>query len=87
MNLKRIGYNQTVVNLNNGAEVFFSYDTPVAVKTPAYEYLRTSTYYSKTTSRHINKWLEGVTTKKVPQEVINVYSCNLPTNITSTEHN
>ena len=47
MQLKRIGYNQTVVMFNNGAEVFFSYDTPVCVKTPSYDYLRTSTYYRK----------------------------------------
>ena len=87
MQLKRIGYNQTVVMFNNGTEVFFSYDTPVCVKTPGYDYLRTATYYSRTTSRHINKWLEGVTTKEVPQEVIDVYACNTPDNITSTEHN
>tara|TARA_B100001250_G_scaffold114070_1_gene96530 strand:+ start:1620 stop:1883 length:264 start_codon:yes stop_codon:yes gene_type:complete len=87
MHLNRIGYNKTVVYHNNGAEVFFSYDTPVAVKTPGYDYLKTSTKWSKTTSRHINQWLEGVKAKEVPQEVIDVYACNLPTNITSTEHN
>ena len=87
MNLNRIGNNQTVVMFNNGAEVFFSYDTPVCVKTPGYDYLRTQTKWSKTTSRHINKWLDGVKAREVPQEVIDVYACNLPTNITSTEHN
>ena len=49
--------------------------------------LHISTYYSKTTSRHINKWLEGVTTREVPQEVIDVYACNTPDNITSMEVN
>ena len=87
MKLSRIGYNQTVVVHNNGCEIFFSYDTPVAAKLPDYEYLRTEDYYSKTTSRHINKWLDGINAKKVSQDVINNLASNLPTNITSTEHN
>ena len=87
MKLKRIGYNQTVVNLNNGAEVFFSYDTPVAGRSADYEYFRTKDYYSSTTTRHINKWLEGVNALEVSQEVINNIAEDLPTNITSTEHN
>ena len=87
MQLKRIGYNKTVVEHTNGAEIFFSYDTPVCVKTPGYDYLRTTKYYSKTTSRHINQWLDGVTAREVPQEVIDVYACNLPDNISSIEHN
>ena len=71
MKLSRIGYNQTVVVHNNGCEIFFSYDTPVAAKLPDYEYLRTEDFYSKTTSRHINKYLDGVIAEKVSQETIN----------------
>ena len=71
MKLRRIGYNQTVVEYNNGSEVFFSYDTPVAARLQDYEYLRTEDFYSKTTSRHINKYLDGVIAKKVTQQPIN----------------
>ena len=71
MKLRRIGYNQTVVEYNNGSEVFFSYDTPVAARLQDYEYLRTEDFYSKTTSRHINKYLDGVNAKKVTQQTIN----------------
>ena len=71
MKLRRIGYNQTVVEYNNGSEVFYSYDTPVAARLQDYEYLRTEDFYSKTTTRHINKYLDGVNAKKVTQQTIN----------------
>ena len=70
MQLKRLGSNQTEVSLNNGTKVFFSYDTPVAAQLPDYEYVRTATKWSVTTSRHINKWLEGVIATEVPQETL-----------------
>ena len=71
MKLSRIGANQTCINHNNGTEVFFSYDTPVAVKLPNYEYLKTNIKYSVTTTKHINKWLNGVNAVEVSQNVIN----------------
>ena len=71
MQLKSIAANQTQLNLNNGTEIFFSYETPVAAKLPDYEYIRTATKWSVTTSRHINKWLEGVNATEVDQEVLN----------------
>ena len=87
MKLKRTGYNQTVVSHNNGVEVFFSYDTPVAGRSADYEYFRTEDYYSRTTSRHINKYLEGVNATVVSQQLIDNLSEGLPSNITSTEYN
>ena len=70
MKVINLGANKTQLNLNDGTEVFVSYETPVAVKLPNYEYLRTATYYSKTTSKHINQWLKGVNAKEVNQEFI-----------------
>tara|TARA_Y100001938_G_C8001156_1_gene384779 strand:+ start:91 stop:408 length:318 start_codon:yes stop_codon:yes gene_type:complete len=93
MKLKRTGYNQTVVSFNNGAEVFFSYDTPVAGYSDKLGYIRTNTYYSKTTSRHINKYeqsrYQGLDAHftSVNQEVIDNLASNIPTNISSIEHN
>ena len=70
MQLKRIAANQTELVLNNGTTVFFSYDTPVAAQLPDYEYVRTATKWSVTTSRHINKWLGGVTAAEVSQDIL-----------------
>ena len=70
MQLKRIAANQTELVLNNGTTVFFSYDTPVAAQLPDYEYVRTSTKWSVTTSKHINKWLEGVIATEVSQDIL-----------------
>lgn len=57
MKLKAIGSNMTEV-IVNGATVLFSYETPVACELHGKIY-KTEKKWSKTTSRHINKWLEG----------------------------
>jgi len=57
MKLNRIGNNET--ELTNEADtvvVLFSYDTPVAARVET-NYSRTIKHYSKTTTRHSNKWL------------------------------
>ena len=64
MQLTPIAANQTSVSFNDGTEVFFSYKPPVAAYLPDKGYVKTSTFYSVTTSRHINKWLP---TKDVPE--------------------
>ena len=56
MKLRNVGSNQTVVELANGDEVFFSYSTPVAAFISGTGYVRTDEFYSTTTSKHINKW-------------------------------
>ena len=70
MKLTPIAANRTQLNLNDGTEVFFSYETPVAAKLPNYDYIRTATKWSQTTTRHINQWLEGVIATEVKQEVL-----------------
>jgi len=57
MKLTPIAANQTLVSYNNGSEVFFSYRTPVAGYSPELGYVRTNKYYSQTTTKHINKYL------------------------------
>ena len=71
MQLTPIATNQTQLNLNDGTEIFFSYKTPVAARLSTYRYIRTATKWSQTTTRHINKWLEGVTAETVDQEILN----------------
>ena len=58
MELTPIAANQTLVTFPNYSEVFFSYKTPVAGYHPDLGYVRTKQYYSQTTSRHINKYLD-----------------------------
>jgi hypothetical protein len=49
--------------------VLFSYATPVASFDKAtYSFNRTSKKWSMTTSRHINKWLDGAKAIDQPQE-------------------
>ena len=60
MKLTPIAANQNEVELNNGTQIFFSYKTPVAAYLPEKGYVRTDKFWSVTTSRHINKWLQGV---------------------------
>ena len=70
---KKLGANKKVIWYDNGVQVLISYTTPVAAYLPQGDgsgYVRTETYYSKTTSRHINSWLEGVNTENVAQSVL-----------------
>ena len=73
MYIKRISANETEVHFNKRlvdetkrTTFFFSYDTPVAAKVNS-TYYRTEEKFSSTTSRHINKWLEGVKCEVQPQ--------------------
>lgn len=64
----KIGSNMSVATNASGAVILFSYDTPVAAKVPGAGYYRTSTKWSSTTTRHINKWLGPVSAEELPQE-------------------
>jgi hypothetical protein len=66
MKLRNVGSNMTELDLTGGNTVLFSYETPVAASTPD-GFVRTDKHHSPTTSRHINKWLEGREAKTVPQ--------------------
>lgn len=57
MKLKNLSGNATELELPGGTLVLFSYQTPVAAITGE-SAIRTIEFYSKTTSRHINKWLD-----------------------------
>ena len=77
-----VGPNQTELWLKNGTIILFSYETPVAAKviknpfpegarwSPEYKVIRTKTKHSKTTSKHINAWLDGHEAVEVDQEIL-----------------
>ena len=69
MKLKPVASNMTELTFNNGVTILFSYKTPVA----GYDNdgaFRTDKHYSSTTTRHINKWLQGVEAREVEQETL-----------------
>ena len=71
MKLVPIAKNQNEVIFGEGTVVLFSYQTPVAAMLPSGRYVRTDAWYSSTTSRHINKWLAGVSAiEEVSQDFI-----------------
>lgn len=67
MDIKLVGSNMTELHKNNGVVVLFSYETPVACLIPDKGYFRTDTKFSVTTTKHINKWLDGVNAEPIAQ--------------------
>jgi hypothetical protein len=71
MKVKSLGTNKTLVSIGNN-EILVSYETPVAGFISGMGYFRTSTFHSKTTSKHINQYLNGITKVSIiPQGRIN----------------
>ena len=60
MKISNVGSNMTELSTNSGAVILFSYSTPVAAMLPSGQYDKTDKKYSATTTRHVNKWLQGV---------------------------
>lgn len=69
MNLINKGSNQVVVNLGS-RDVLFSYNTAVAYRENG-EYFVTDKFWSVTTSKHINKFVNGAEAVKVSQNTLN----------------
>lgn len=68
INAHTIGSNQ--IQIQHGENRFLvSYRTPVAAYVKGV-YYKTSTKFSRTTSKHINKWLSGVDAKEIDQTVL-----------------
>lgn len=63
MKLKQLGSNMTEITTDN-SNVLFSYETPVAGWDDVGAF-RTDQFFSVTTSRHINKYFEGVDATKI----------------------
>ena len=74
MKIRNVGSNMTELHTTLGAVVLFSYETPVAAENADGELFRTEERYSQTTTRHINKWLEGREARTVSQHVIDNFA-------------
>ncbi len=70
MKLRQIASNMTEVTTEKG-QILFSYETPVAALLADDDngdtVVKTNHKWSVTTSRHINKWLDGLTASERPQ--------------------
>ena len=71
MKLTSFATNRTLLTFADGTEVFFSYSTPVAGYKPNIGYVKTNQWYSSTTTRHINKYLDDNFALNVEQDTIN----------------
>ena len=72
MELKSLAKNRTVLIFNRGiTEILFSYETPVAGYSNKLGYIKTDQWYSSTTTRHINKYIDDKAHTVVSQSVIN----------------
>ena len=69
MKLKQIGNNQSLISYNNGTDVLFSYETPVAGYILGEGYFITEQYYSNTTSKHVNAFINNAGTDIKPKKV------------------
>ena len=68
MRLRTLGTNQTLIHID-GNEYFFSYNTCVAGRDEN-GYWKVDKFYSRTTSKHINQYLDGVTPTLVSENDI-----------------
>lgn len=70
MKLKKVGSNMTQLTTSNYI-VLFSYDTTVAYEDKGTGMCyKTSQKWSRTTSKHISKWLGGRIASDVSQDVL-----------------
>ena len=83
MELKPSGSNMTTLTLNDGTEILFSYETPVAGYLAHGRksfhgrgtildvvFFKTDEKFSATTTRHVNKYLNGADATVVPHNQI-----------------
>ena len=70
MRLQIVGSNMTVLSLDDGTQVLFSYEAPVAAQLACGDYVMTTQYHSQTTSKHIKRWLDGVKAAPCSQDYL-----------------
>ena len=63
MQVQSLGANKTQVDLADGTSILFSYRTAVAALVPGKGWIRSSTKYSATTSKHVNQWIQSAATE------------------------
>ena len=72
MKLHSFAKNRTLLTFDDGSEVFFSYETPVAGYSKKLGYVKTNVWYSSTTTRHINRYLNEYANVPNPEQILSV---------------
>ena len=75
MKLINLGTNVTEIQKNDGTQILFSYETPVAFNKVGEPCLITEEKFSRTTTKHINEWADELNIEYVSQQKI-VDLCN-----------
>lgn len=70
LKINPVGKNQTEIKTDS-MTIFFSYKTPVACFIEGQGYFKTTEKHSVTTSKHVNKWLDGAEAKIKDQSFFN----------------
>ena len=60
MKLQSFAVNRSLLTFDDGTEIYFSYETPVAGYSNKLGYVKTNQWYSSTTTRHINRYFNHV---------------------------
>ncbi len=60
MKLHSFATNRTLLIFDDGTEVFFSYQTPVAGYSNKLGYVKSKQWFSSTTTRHVNRYFNHV---------------------------
>jgi hypothetical protein len=58
--------NYIVMELVDGLRILYSYNTPVAAYQEGVGFIKTDRHFSRTTSGHINRFLDGAQARVVP---------------------
>ena len=73
--IQNLGANKLEIFFDKSNLILFqSYHTIVAARLEDLDYVRTSKYWSKATTKHINSWLEGVQAAERPQSFFDKFS-------------
>ena len=64
------GPNKTVIQLDTGDEVFYSYETPVAGWISGKGYWRTTEKFSRTTSKHVGQYADTYRVRDLSPEQV-----------------
>ena len=86
MKLTSFATNRTLLTFADGTELFFSYATPVAGYSKSlHGYFRTSNWYSSTTTRHINRYLNEYADVPCPEHNVHHVEQSAITNLVKTQ--
>ena len=70
--LRNLGSNRVEIEYSDGTIVFYAYNTAVAAcMGDGSGFVRTDKKWSRTTSKHINQWLEGRNARLISQDELN----------------